>query len=376
VTNTVVQQFEAHDVWSKLCDFDQALSRTADMLDITDDEMVSIHAALTNLVNYVDGVLRSTNPGLVSIARLDSIAGALSSSLSHVLAFEDADANGIFNAWQATDAILTYLAGLPTVKAPRNVSGLTKAIAGFERHLTQRAEAIDARSEEIQQHFDELQSRYDALVTEIGTQNGSLSKSLSNFEIRLNQEMDERAEAFDEQMTIWKEVDQRASTERSELADQVLRDLHSELSQAKALVEMTGEVAMTGHYQRNAKQQQSEADRMRDLTVRLGLGAVASAVLIAVVGLIFKDQLDAANFISHAGITIALTSLATFIGVQSHAHRKREEKYRALELELATIDPFLNSLDDTERQRNKGELAMRYIVGVNRDHGEFDQAAE
>jgi hypothetical protein len=49
---------------------------------------------------------------------------------------------------------------------------------------------------------------------------------------------------------------------------------------------------------------------------------------------------------------------------QSREHRRRERVYRALELELATLDPFLNSLDETERIRIKGTLAMRYFLGL------------
>ncbi|MGH2615924.1 MAG: hypothetical protein ACRDJC_11835 [Thermomicrobiales bacterium] len=41
--------------------------------------------------------------------------------------------------------------------------------------------------------------------------------------------------------------------------------------------------------------------------------------------------------------------------------------YRALELELATLDPFLSSMSDDERHRIKAQLSMRYFVGIDPD---------
>lgn len=62
---------------------------------------------------------------------------------------------------------------------------------------------------------------------------------------------------------------------------------------------------------------------------------------------------------------MAFAGLAAFLGNQSIQHRRREETYRALEPELATLDPFLVSLDGDERLRIKALLAMRYFVGIN-----------
>ncbi len=53
-------------------------------------------------------------------------------------------------------------------------------------------------------------------------------------------------------------------------------------------------------------------------------------------------------------------------------HRRREETYRALELELATLNPILSSMSDDERHRIKAQLSMRYFVGIDPDAVDFE----
>lgn len=75
---------------------------------------------------------------------------------------------------------------------------------------------------------------------------------------------------------------------------------------------------------------------------------------------------------SHVGVTLAVTGLAAFLGNQSIRHRRREETYRALELELATLDPFLVTMEDEDRHRIKASLAPRYFVGIDPDSINYD----
>lgn len=126
---------------------------------------------------------------------------------------------------------------------------------------------------------------------------------------------------------------------------------------------MIGEVTMKGHYQQNAVEQREVADKWRRAAVWASVATVAVAVTVVVMG-IFADDPKWYEVVSQAGVTVTVASIATYLGRQSLSHRRREEQYRALELELATLDPFLNSLEPTERNQIKALLAKRYFAGI------------
>jgi soluble cytochrome b562 len=258
----------------------------------------------------------------------------------------------------------------------------------------------------------DLQSRQNALSQEIEVQTGVLESAIAYFREQFTAERDTRATeyaealekvetalatarqdsetilakdktlhdqqikefktAFDSLQQDWDEEATAAAQERATKADEYIRLLDDRLTTAKNLVEMIGEVTMTGHYQKNALEQKTAADSWRKYTVWAGVATIISAIASAVIGYRAHDSLQWNDYASHAGVTVAFAALTTFLGNQSLRHRRREETYRALELELAVLDPFLTSLGDDERIKIKSQLAMRYFAGIDPDSINFD----
>lgn len=304
---------------------------------------------------------------------------------------------------------------------------MTEAISHFHQHLNQLLVELQTRANTMHDEIEELDERRNEIATDISAQKDALATAISGFENQIATaiskfqeqiaaeqqkqaaeydaafeaaqakldaankqgedvyEQDEsrhldQIKRFDTEFEALRtEIDTAAketAANNAAQAAEMIADLQEHLEKAKSLVEMIGEVTMTGHYQRNALEQKKAADTWRLATVVASILAVASAALLAWHGLFHRADRDWIDYISRFGVTIALAALATYLGAQSLRHRKREISYRSLELELATLDPFLSSIPDEERHRIKAHLSMRYFVGTNPAAARFVEPVE
>ncbi len=97
--------------------------------------------------------------------------------------------------------------------------------------------------------------------------------------------------------------------------------------------------------------------------VAFGLFALAAVVLVWILVLPGPDDLGVAQTIRRVAFGLVLLTPAYLAAQWSGSHRKREAKYRSMELEFASMDPYLALLPPDLRQAVKTELAGRYFRG-------------
>jgi hypothetical protein len=83
-------------------------------------------------------------------------------------------------------------------------------------------------------------------------------------------------------------------------ADDLVEQLEGRLEEAKRIVNVVGNVGMTGDYQRNAKEQRKQADFWRWASVLLFVGAAVTVALL--LGFSAPDDLGLAQTIRRASI--------------------------------------------------------------------------
>ena len=122
---------------------------------------------------------------------------------------------------------------------------------------------------------------------------------------------------------------------------------------------------MTGDYQRNAEDQRKAADRWRLAAIALFVvGAGAVALLL---GFLAPDELGVAGTVRRATVALLVLAPAYYAAQQSREHRHLERRYRSMELELASMNPYLELLPEELQQALKAELASRYFTGTDGD---------
>lgn len=407
MSGTVSETFTQHPAWANLDELDSALALAEEELKELDPATVSIYTSLKALADYTRAAVDNVNPVLATDQQLSNLAQPLTTVTSQISTFtENRNPQHLTTAWAHAPEVFAAVSVLPFTKTYRDVKGLATAVADFHEKLATVVDGVSSDADKIRAEMVSLQRERGELAEEIEAQKGLLETAIAEFKgqaesDRLAQESqyetalgelretraeyvqsltDERTQAkqarqeqastfneeFESYLASVKEQAEAAAAQRTKEAEQLIQQIREQLELAKQHVEMTGEVAMTGHYQKNAREQKQAADKWRRATVIASALAIFVTILVISGEVFWSQELSLVEILTRSSVAVAFAALATYLGNQSVHHRKREEAYRALELELATLDPFLYSLDDTERQRIKAELALRYFKGVDR----------
>lgn len=413
------KRIQEHQVWTDLGALDEVLAESELLLVDTDSEIVSAHASLLALAKHTRVVLKSLNPILVPESQLEAVRRSIEGIYNSVTAgINQQDPSQLVTALTQAEPLLATLAVLPVVRSKHDTAGMTEAISQFHQYVDLTIDDVRARADTLREEIEALDEHRVEIASVVSAQKDALATTISGFEDQITtaigefQEQiateqqkqatentaafqavqtkldaaitqatayydedddrhEEQVKRFDTEFEALKtEIDTAAKEAASTTAAQakeMIKNLQEHLDTAKSLVEMIGEVTMTGHYQKNASEQKKAADNWRIATVVVTALTVAWAVGLAAYGLSHRADRDWFDYVSRIGVTVTLAALAGYLGTQARTHRRRETNYRALELELATLDPFLSSMSDDERHRIKAHLAMRYFIGVDPD---------
>lgn len=146
-----------------------------------------------------------------------------------------------------------------------------------------------------------------------------------------------------------------------EEAKKVIAEMEVKRKEASNLLQVTANILVTGDYKTLAGHERKTANRWRVAAVCGMIGVVIAAALIVEISL--KNNTVDWKMIVFRYATAALVLLPAFYAISESAHhRKMEHKYRRLQLELASIDPFLESLPKDMRYELKKTLADRIFA--------------
>ena len=187
------------------------------------------------------------------------------------------------------------------------------------------------------------------------------STNLQEFE---NNKNTFRKEIDDSKFEFRNEIDELKDTFKKG-ADETITILESKLKEAKKIVNVIGNVGVTGNYQNIANQNKSNANLWR--WIAIGIMATFSGLLIWTIIDLSKSDFDWHKSILRIIAAAALTYPATYAARESSRHRRLETLNRTAELELASVDTFIEMLDESKKQEIKAKLVEKYFGNSNQN---------
>ena len=151
-------------------------------------------------------------------------------------------------------------------------------------------------------------------------------------------------------------------TQKADLEKQsadVIKNLQTKLAEAKELVNIVGNVGVTGNYQKIANQHKESANFFR--WVALGFMIVMSGLLIFSIIELSSTDFNLYKSLVRILAAAVLTYPAVYASRESTRHRNLETQNRNLELELASIGPFIELLPEAKKETIKEELVKKYF---------------
>jgi hypothetical protein len=232
---------------------------------------------------------------------------------------------------------------------------ITKAHEAF---TTQIAE-LSAQIEAFKTQFEAQKSRVDDLVT---TQSQAFQTSQTERSNLFTQESDNRKQSLqdwtkgaDEKLEALLRVTQTS-------ADEHLAEMDKHKARAKEILGIVAASGVSGHYKKTATRELVSAEVLRVLA--LVCFGVMGYVIYHVVESLSTPTFRWEMGLFRVGVGLALLVPAYYCAKESAKHREAEKRNRRLQIELATIEPYLEKLNDDPAMREiLKKKADSYFMG-------------
>jgi len=321
---------------------------------------------LKQSVNFIRQRLEAASPVLNSAARLNGISNGLQNALNEVNQFV---ANGnvahLANASNQVDSPIATAASLPSLSGASPSAKAEDAVS-FKKVAEQVIEQLRgqvANAEKAQETFKtqaaDLAEKVEAVRTQLDSVEATAAAKLEEIEASHNSEESERKSDF---IKAQKERDQEFTNKLNELAESTaksIREIDEKRKEAERIVQLVGNVGLTGNYKGAGAEEKKTADRLRSQALWCFVGTfvvmAGSLILTAIEG--FNPWLAFFRMASALFLLIP----GTYAAKESARHRMLENRHRRAELELATIDAYLESLPDDKRNEIKAGLTPKFF---------------
>lgn len=373
-----------HIIFEKLDQLKEALNTENAKIKIGIDNFTFFDTGY----RYIKDRLRLTLPVLIQETELNAIASEIEACTTQINAFLGNDNIGhINNAINNLNSSFNRAKNLP-FPLSKDDFDFSKSIIQFQHIVKEAYESLQSKNTELQSEMklvnNELADKQLAIValekqlaekqTEIQnvligynsdfeSLKNSANSSIESERKKQNDlvEADRKAakELIDTDKELFKKEFELQKNELDKLSADLIYRLEYKLSEAKAIVSIVGNVGVTGNYQKIANQHNSSANFFR--WVALGFMVVMSGLLIYSIIELGNSDFNLYKSLVRILAAAVLTYPAVYASRESSRHRNLETKNRNLELELASIGPFIELLPEPKKVLIKEELVKKYF---------------
>lgn len=323
------------------------------------------------MAHAVDALLRSTPPELTSLPALSQMQAHLQNCLNELNAFVGNKNPGHINnaAQQFEQNALPYLWGFtPKVQTltPNSLANLLKTQANVSkesvRQLVAQRDELATKLQSLSAAVDAQTTRLEALTEGAAKERAEAAATVAKLEQVFAQKETERAAAFDSAITELRNEYRGFAEKTNDEASQLIEDIEAKKKQAAQIVQVVGNIGVTGNYQQIANTETEKADIWRRITVGIFAGGIAVAAFTFYK---FWDQPfspeNAWSVVIRLLYAVAITAPAWYTARESARHRTNADQARQTELELASIGPFIELMPEDKKIAIREELTRVYF---------------
>lgn len=332
-------QFQEHAVHTTLDNLTQLLNEEVFVSE--DLAVVSQWTRITQAAAYAKGRFGRTVPGLANIGHLNKANNALQNIINEVNSYKSSkDIAHLNNTSNHIDALLGQLAPLPLTDSALANETFSDTFAEFSKHAGKIIEQLSAQGSEVAATVDALAQKLSdldgaratlqeeieactagakAVTEEFRGELTALREATSTQIDKAIGAIEARYESLESSFEERHEAHQENQRAYAELA---ISELEGKKQQASDLVQIIGNIGITGNYQNIANQEKDSADRWRNIALALMLamvGAIAITLYTSV-----SNGFDWKLALFRLLATLVLAIPATYAARESARHRSLE----------------------------------------------------
>lgn len=366
-------EFENHQVFEKLEQLQNRISEKEVEEKIELDRLNFYDSAC----KYIQDRLKLTLPVLVPIAELNAISTEIETAFTQINSFLGNNNIGhLTNADANFNSTITRTRNLP-LPFSKNDFNFSKSIANFEKLVKAKYKQLEDENSELKNELKTIQTDLNskqleitkisdllsAKNTEINNLNSTFQTNFNNIQTTASQNIENdrkifRAEITKDREVFRKEIDDKINNIDIDTSESV-KNINTKLEEAKKLVNVIGNVGVTGNYQNIANEHKKSANLWRFLAILFM--TILSALLVYAIWDVSSANYDWVKSLIRVIAAAALSYPATYAARESSKHRKLETVNRKLELELASLTPFIEMLPEEKKREIKAKLVEKYF---------------
>jgi hypothetical protein len=376
--------YKTHLVFERLEQLRQSLSSES----LSEKIGIENFSFLETVFFYIKDKLNLTNSILVQEAELTNLASEIEAGTNQINTFIGNNNIGhITNAINNLNSAITRTRNLP-IPISKNDFDFSKSVAHFQQTVQSAYEGLQSLNNKLkvdleaaQNNLVTKQQKIEALEKQLADKQTEIQNVLikynSDFEIlktnanttieaerkKFSDNFEVDRKAFKELIDTDKETFKKAyETQKKAFdteSDAIIERLEQKLAEANKIVNIVGNVGVTGNYQKIANQHKLSANFFR--WIALGFMVVMSGMLIYSIIELSNTDFNLYKSLVRILAAAVLTYPAVYAARESSRHRNLETQNRNLELELASIGPFIELLPEDKKQKIKETLVEKYF---------------
>jgi len=381
------ETFKSHPVHSSLINFETVVGGI-DWFQFTPD-VPDLLSRIPHIAKYIRNRLEKIDPILAVPDTLTSINNAIKVATTELSSFlsNKNDAH-LANANTNLNSALTHLTTLHTITPSDDSKAPVEGILNYRdtseqiiKSLGKKVSELETRIVTLVGRSDEVQKAFQEIRTQIEAQKGRLDNAIAQFQQQFSDTEQKRRNDFDaqlkEQTTDYKSFKEKIdkelkqfvdskSKETSELLDGFQKQgsisiqfLEERKKQASDLLKIISNIGVTGNFNKIANSDRRWAIGLRIIALLFLTGTAGGAIYT--VTHVIKEGFDWKIVLFRITTTLILAIPGFYAAKESEKYRRSEQRYRRMELELASIDPYLESLPEDKRHTLKETLAQRFF---------------
>jgi hypothetical protein len=324
-----------------------------------------------SIARLVSDLLESTPATLASTQALSNIQNGFQAPINELNAFiSNQNMGHVTNAAsQLEQNVLPYLWGFPQqnlkLKQPTIAAIQQSQSDVFQKTLLQieeQRESLKQSFEKLEKNASDLSVRFSLMQENAAKERAEASAEIANLKKLYSESESVRSSTFDGKLSEFQATFTTSEKSLNEKSSEIVSELERRRDEAARIVQVVGNIGVTGNYQNIATKETGQANFWRWATLIIFAVAIGIAVATFIK---FWDQPVTSESLWAIGVrllyAIAITAPAWYTASESARHRTNADRARQTELELAALGPFIELMPEDKKVEIRAKLTEAYF---------------
>lgn len=290
------EQLRDHAIFTTLADLSEKLKDES--LISEDINVIELVDKISQLQAYTEISLRNVVPELINVGVLNNANNQMTNVRNEVNNYiSNKNIAHLNNAASHVDATMVQIVLLPIPRPHMTDETFSESLSKFKSliqdslqelkeakdELARSISSVSSQSDSQSQSLSELSEKIEQQGESIDNHIASFNERFDTYETNSNEKLDEKIEEYKDQVEQLLEAQKNAFSEQVDNQKNdgagVIEALKLNKQQASDLVQVIGNIGITGNYKNIANQEKAAADKWRNIALLLMIGMVGVIAL-------------------------------------------------------------------------------------------------